>query len=90
MKIPNPFRFLWAMLRTGYAKGRGYRILTNPGEETSRWTHCLTCPYRIPGPELIGDQCAKCGCLLDAKVLLTMEECPVKKWKRIWSKTSTT
>lgn len=86
MKIPNPFRFAVAMLRSGYARLRGYRVLTNQAEESERWGKCLRCPHRLPGPELLGDQCALCTCLLDAKVLLTMEQCPDGRWKRIWSK----
>jgi hypothetical protein len=86
MKFPNPIRFFVAMLRTGYARLRGYRILVNHAEEIHRWRRCELCPHRIKGPELIGDQCGLCGCLLDAKVLLTMEQCPDNRWKRIWRK----
>jgi hypothetical protein len=86
VKFPNPFRFIFAMLRTGYARLRGYRVLTTSREESARWGVCLRCPHRIPGPELLGDQCGVCRCLLDAKVLLTMEECPKRFWKRIWRK----
>ena len=60
-------------------------LVTEP-EEQERWSKCRECPFRVPGPEFIGDQCGACGCLLDAKVMLTMEECPKKKWLRIWRK----
>jgi hypothetical protein len=86
MKFPNVFRFFLAGLRTGYAKLRGYRVLVNEEEEQHRWRRCEICPHRINGPELIGDQCALCTCLLDAKLLLTMEKCPDGRWKRIWRK----
>lgn len=86
MKIPNPFRFVVAMLVVGYARLRGYRALVNPAEEINRWHECRRCPHRIPGPELLGDQCGRCGCLLDAKLLLTTERCPDNRWKRIWRK----
>ena len=79
-------RAIWAAILVAWARGRGYRMLANPDEENNRWVHCLTCPHRIPGPEIIGDQCGKCGCLLVAKVLLTTERCPIKKWNRIWTK----
>jgi hypothetical protein len=90
MKFPNPFRFVLAMARTAWARLRGYEMLVNEAEEFARWNICRRCPHRIVGPELIGDQCGKCTCLLDAKVLLAMEECPIKKWKRVWRRSRET
>jgi len=86
MKVPNPILFLLAMVRTCYVRLWGYRILVNEEEEKFRWRRCNICPHRIKGPEIIGDQCGICSCLLDAKLLLTMEQCPDNRWKRIWRK----
>lgn len=42
---------------------------------------CKACPdlRRIVGTRL--GQCTKCGCFMDAKVLLRKAECPLGKWK---------
>jgi hypothetical protein len=82
----NPLFLFAAAVRVAYARFRGYHTLVNISEERHRRHQCSMCPHRLPGPEILGDQCGLCTCLLDAKVLLTMEKCPDGRWKRVWRK----
>jgi hypothetical protein len=74
------FSIVAAWARIQWAKFRGYRILTTMKESTIRYDHCLKCPA------FDGFQCGDCGCLAMAKVMITTEECPRKKWHRVWEK----
>lgn len=85
MKIPNPFLFVAAMCRTGYARLRGYQILVTPLEAEERYLTCCGCPF-LKRNDWVEDQCSICSCFVDSKVLLAMEECPKKKWLRVWKR----
>lgn len=69
------------MLRTGYARVRGYRVLATDDEVHQRLDQCLPCDELT----LEGD-CRVCGCDVVAKTNLTTEQCPLKKWRRIREK----
>lgn len=76
-----PFSAAAAALRTAWAKLWGYRVLATLRERDKRLNRCQPCD------ELTDDrQCALCGCFVDAKVSLTMEQCPKRRWRRIWKK----
>lgn len=83
MILPNPITFVRALCRSLWWKWRGYDLLTTEEEQESRWTHCLPCPDRV------GQQCARCTCFLDPKIMLTSEECPRNKWGRIFRRSPT-
>lgn len=79
----RPFKFLMAMARVAWAKARGYRTLATEEEAEDRLDICLDCPFLAPESNY---RCKICTCFVEAKVLLTTEECPKKKWLAIWSK----
>jgi hypothetical protein len=81
MTFPNPFKLAWALLVVAYAKRRGYAIMATPKEMKYRYKRCSSC---VHNPE--GFQCQLCTCLLDAKIALNTERCPVGYWERIWRK----
>ena len=74
------FTFVKAMVIYQWAKLRGYKILASDETQNSRWDHCLDCPYFDAG------QCRRCGCLLTGKIMLNTEQCPDKRWRRVWQK----
>lgn len=80
MSFPNPFRFLFAMLRTFWYKARGYEIVADEETVQVRLDTCHACPYNDDG------QCVKCGCLILAKVFLNPEECPKHYWLKVLKK----
>lgn len=67
-----------AFCMTVYGKLRGFRILANAEEVEERLNECEDCD-RLTEER----QCRDCGCFVDAKTMLAMEQCPRKKWKRI-------
>lgn len=77
-KWSMPFSFVAAAFRSGAAWIFGLRTLTTPDEQDARLVHCHRCSQWIEG------QCRLCGCFTEAKTALTMEQCPIKRWKRIW------
>lgn len=80
MTFPNPFRFVRAMFRTVSARLKGYEILADEQTQVYRERICERCPY------LDGEQCGACGCLLYAKTVLNLEECPKSFWPRVLRK----
>lgn len=82
MKIPNPFRFLWAMLFAAWWKWRGYRVLASDETVLNRLAVCYQCPFY---DDVFG-QCTKCGCLVEAKVRLNSERSPDGRWDRVYEK----
>jgi hypothetical protein len=40
--------------------------------------HCQKCEYYIRSTK----QCRQCGCLVNLKVMLANESCPIEKWKQ--------
>jgi hypothetical protein len=90
--FPNPLRFFAAIARSTWAKLRGYDVFVSEPVERERWQICRRCPWMIPAAfnSIAGaDQCRICGCFLDAKLTLAMEQCPKKKWLAVWTKKRT-
>lgn len=79
-----PLRALGAAIRVGWANFRGFKVLTDPFVAEERAAICAECPF-FDADEV---QCRKCGCLIDAKVVLNTEKCPLDKWPRLWIKKS--
>lgn len=73
-----PFTFLGAAGVALWARVRGYEILVTPEAQAKREAVCEVCEF------FDGDQCAVCGCLVQAKIALNTEKCPKRKWGRIW------
>jgi hypothetical protein len=67
-----------------WARARGYEVIANLEDQKKRWDTCGECPFNVEG------QCQKCGCLIQAKIMLTTSKCPDKRWLRIWRKRATT
>ena len=86
MIFPNPFRFLAAVFFSLWGRLRGYEILATHAETQERLGECHECEFLVPGWE---SQCRICTCFVDAKAMLLLEQCPKKKWLRIWRKTDT-
>lgn len=81
-KISTPIYFFVAVARTAWAKLCGYRILTTDSEQLDRLDECADCDQLTAGR-----QCRVCTCDVDAKTSLTMEQCPKRKWLRIYKLT---
>ncbi len=75
--------FIKAMLLLRWAKFFGYGIIASLEEQIDRLDECVDCPQFKEG------QCLRCGCLVQAKIMLTTEQCPDKRWLRIWRKCAT-
>jgi hypothetical protein len=73
-----PFSFLAAMARSAWARVRGYEIFADGETVMDRQDQCVKCEF------FDGEQCSVCGCLIAAKTVLALEQCPKKKWPRIW------
>lgn len=78
---PSPFRFIYAMARLAWARLRGYETLATTEEAEARLENCYDCPFFSEK-----GQCLHCGCFVEAKALLLTEQCPIKKWLRVWRK----
>jgi len=78
------FNFFWAWAVMRWAKWRSYRIIALPAEQQDRLLTCWGCDFYRDGV------CSACGCLTQAKVMLTTEKCPKNFWSRIWSRRVTT
>lgn len=65
---------VWHILKGWYYK------LFNKKEDIaeSRLAVCKHCDNRVPSA--LGDACALCGCILDAKTRVKDEHCDVDKW----------
>lgn len=74
------FRFFASWIAMRWHKLRGYRTIATPEEQLERLGSCGPCEHFKNGI------CDLCGCLVQAKIILTSEECPEKKWRRIWEK----
>jgi hypothetical protein len=81
MTFPNPLKLAKAALVAAYAKWRGYQIIATKRTMRSRFRLCRIC---VHNPD--GFQCAKCSCLLEAKISLNTERCPAGRWERVWKK----
>jgi len=78
--FPNPVKLLWSWIVNRYAHVRGFRVITTTAEAEERLAECRACEEYNDGI------CSACSCLTMAKVILTTEQCPKRKWARIWSK----
>jgi hypothetical protein len=72
--------FFLAWARTTWARWRGYEILATGEEMQKRLDICRYCPHNVCLT------CDACGCPLQSKVMLNTEQCPLKKWNRVWQK----
>lgn len=73
-------RFVAAMCRVKWAKFRGYEVIAPPGIQAFRARQCKKCAFFEDG------MCLRCKCLIFAKAMLTVEECPIGLWSRVWIK----
>lgn len=73
------FSYAGSRVRIVYWKLRGWRLFTVDEENDDRWSKCFSCP----NANLDEGICMACGCPLEAKLLLTSERCPDRKWQRI-------
>lgn len=85
IKFSSPFRLIAAAARATYAKLFGYSVLAPGDIYLTRRDQCEECEELLPET----NQCAVCTCDVDAKSLLALEQCPKKKWQRVWIKTRT-
>lgn len=74
------FHFFMSWLVSKWAKLRGFETLTSLDELDDRFRTCATCEFFENG------FCNVCKCLVMSKIMLTTEECPKKKWQRVWRK----
>ena len=76
MRIPNPFKFVSATTSALVWWFRGYEVLVTPTEESRRKRICERCFYFDAEVR----QCNVCTCLIDAKVVIASERCPLRLW----------
>lgn len=82
LKIFTPFQFIAALARTFFANALGYQALAPVEVWEKRLEQCMNCEELIEETQ----QCAVCTCFIDAKTSLALEQCPKKKWLRVWKK----
>jgi hypothetical protein len=68
------------MLRHKWARVRGYEVFAPTAAQAFRNSKCGVCPDNEDG------QCRRCKCLILAKTMMALEECPVGLWHRVWIK----
>lgn len=85
VKFSSPFRLLAALARATYARLFGYRVLAPVEIWDKRLDECMNCDEL----DVSSQQCLICTCLVDVKASLALEQCPKKKWKRVWVKKRT-
>jgi len=56
-----------------------YDMFTNIEVRLERAGHCQRCEFYKRSTK----QCTQCGCLINLKVIIANEECPVGKWKTV-------
>jgi hypothetical protein len=76
----NPFGPFIAAARVAWAKLFGYKVFADIDTFDSRMSECLVCPFKRK------NKCSVCGCYLDAKLVFLTEQCPKRRWLRIWRK----
>ncbi len=74
-----PFRFAAALWRSSVYLAKGRPVIAPESVRRERMANCIGCPHNEHG------LCLKCGCLIDAKVMLSSEECPdtPPRWERL-------
>jgi len=78
----TPFRYAAAQVRRLFAWMLDYETAVTDAEWGDRRKTCEQCE------ELVDEQCRICTCFVDAKTFLALEQCPKRKWKRIWRRKS--
>lgn len=85
VKWHSPFRLIAAVARASYAKLFGYQVMAPVDIWDGRLDECMNCDQL----DVSNQQCQICTCNIDAKASLALEQCPLKKWKRVWLKKHT-
>lgn len=76
--ITMAIHFVWSMLRHQWARLMGYSVFAPPASQAFRNRKCELCPFNQEG------QCERCRCLILAKTMMALEECPIGLWHRVW------
>lgn len=75
------WNFVKAWGRIQWARLWGYEILAPSNVALFRFkTGCQKCPF------FDGVKCDLCGCLAEAKVMISVERCPIGTWGARWVK----
>lgn len=74
------FRFLQFLFRSLFASLRGFDLIIDIDEADKRKTKCEPCLSNNDGV------CEMCDCVIEAKVLVSFEQCPKKLWGPIWKR----
>lgn len=69
--------FATSWVRYRWWKFLGYKSLVPERVSDARFWECVECPHANDG------ECLKCGCLVQAKVMLASEKCPIGRWSSI-------
>lgn len=74
-----PFRFAAALWRSSLYLAKGRPVIAPESVRRERQANCSVCPNNEHG------LCLICGCLTDAKTMLSGEDCPDKppRWERL-------
>lgn len=79
------WNFIKAWARVQWARIRGYEVLAPAFVSEFRFKHgCQKCPF------FDGAQCEVCHCLAEAKVMISIERCPIGTWGPRWVKKNAT
>jgi hypothetical protein len=78
------WNFVKAWARVQLARVRGYEVLAPWQVSAFRFEQCKVCPF------FDGAKCDLCGCLAEAKVMISPERCPAGKWGARWVKKNAT
>jgi len=70
--------FVWSMLRHQWARLMGYSVFAPVASQAYRNRQCGRCAFNEDG------QCTQCKCLILAKTMMALEECPIGLWHRVW------
>lgn len=77
--------FFKAWARVQWVKVRGYEFLAPAHIAKLRYEDgCRPCPF------FNGAECEVCHCLVEAKVMISTEKCPIGTWGARWVKKGAT
>lgn len=82
MVVPNPIKFLQSIWFSVLWKLRGYAVLASDETTDYRQGICHFCPHYDED----SDQCRLCTCFIPAKTALNAEQCPQRRWVRVYQK----
>ena len=72
------WHFFTSWVKYQYWRAMGWRLTVPRKIADQRFSEgCQLCPYNEDG------MCLKCGCLIQAKVILASESCPRKFWSSV-------